>query len=95
MLASVGMDQFLEELSRRYPDRLIIFDAPPLLPSPEARVLATRMGQVVLIVEAGKTTHSMVKQALATIESCPIVLTALNKWRGFGSGLGGYGYYAY
>jgi protein-tyrosine kinase len=95
MLASAGMDKFLDELSSRYPDRIIIFDAPPLLPSTEARVLANWMGQVVLVVEAGRTTQSMVKEALATVEACPIVMTMLNKWRGFGGALGGYGYYGY
>lgn len=79
LLASETMDRLLGELSSRYPDRIIVFDAPPLLPSTEARVLATHMGQVLLVVEAEQTSHKTLLQALATIESCPRVLPLLNK----------------
>jgi protein-tyrosine kinase len=79
MLSSEGMDRLLSELATRYPDRIVVFDAPPLLPSTESRVLATRMGQVILVVEAKHTPKKAVEQALATVESCPMVLPLLNK----------------
>jgi receptor protein-tyrosine kinase len=91
MLASDSMVQLLEQMTHRYPDRVIIFDSPPLLVTTEARVLATHMGQVVIVVEAGMTTHGTVKMALATIESCPVKLVVLNKSREQGSG----SYYGY
>jgi len=78
MLASDTMSRLLDELSTRYPDRVIVFDAPPLLPSTESRVLATRMGQVILVV-AKHAQKKAVEQALATIETCPLVLPLLNK----------------
>jgi protein-tyrosine kinase len=56
-----------------------VFDAPPLLPSTESRVLATRMGQVVVVVEADRTSHTTVAEAMATLEVCPVVLPLLNK----------------
>jgi receptor protein-tyrosine kinase len=79
MLASDTMNRLLNELSTHYPDRVIVFDAPPLLPSTESRVLATHMGQVILVVEAKRTPKKAVEQALATVESCPMVLPLLNK----------------
>lgn len=79
LLASEDMGRLLDEMSSRYADRVLIFDAPPLLPSTESRVLASRMGQVVLVVEADRTAHHSVTQALATIEACPVVLPLLNK----------------
>jgi len=79
LLASAVMEKLIEHLASRYPDRVLIFDAPPLLAAPEARVLARYMGQIVLVVEAGKTTHSVAQQALAAIESCPVILPVLNK----------------
>lgn len=79
LLASEAMTQLLDDLARRYADRIILFDAPPLLPSPESRVLATHMGQVILVVEASTTPQKTVAQALATIESCPVVMPLLNK----------------
>lgn len=79
LLASDGMRRLLDEMAGRYPDRIIVFDAPPLLPSPEARVLATHMGQVIVVVEADRTPEKSLLQALATVESCPRVLPLLNK----------------
>lgn len=79
LLASDAMDRLLEELATRYSDRIVVFDAPPLLPSTESRVLATYMGQVVVVVEADRTPQKSLNQALATIESCPVVLPLLNK----------------
>jgi len=93
MLASESMNRLLEQIANRYHDRIIVFDSPPLLVTTEARVLATHMGQIVMVVEAERTTHSTVKQALATIESCPVKLMVLNKSRAAGAGsYYGYGY---
>jgi len=100
LLASEAMARLLEELAGRYPDRVLIFDAPPLLSSTESRVLATHMGQVVLVVEADRTPQSSVKGALDTIEDCPVVMTLLNKIErsetgSYYGGYGGYGGYGY
>jgi receptor protein-tyrosine kinase len=93
VLASEQMASLLRELSSRYDDRIIIFDSPPLLATTEARVLAAHMGQVVMVVAADATSHHAVTQALATIESCEVVLMALNKARRTDVGTY-YGYYA-
>ena len=79
LLASDSMNRLLDELADRYADRIVVFDAPPLLPSTESRVLATHMGQVVMVVEAEQTPYKTVARALATVESCPVVLPLLNK----------------
>ncbi len=79
LLASEQMAGLLHELSLRYEDRIIIFDSPPLLPTTEARVLATHMGQIVMVVAADNTSQHAVTRALATIESCEVVLMMLNK----------------
>lgn len=93
LLASEAMTRLLEQMATRYPDRIIVFDSPPLLVTTESRVLATHMGQIVMVVEAERTTHATIKQALATIESCPIKLMVLNKSRERNAGsYYGYGY---
>jgi len=94
LLASEAMTRLLEEMATRYSDRIIIFDSPPLLVTTEAPVLATHVGQVLMVVEAEQTPQSVVKQALATIQSCPVVLTMLNKASSGGSGTY-YDYYGY
>jgi len=102
LLASESMAELIGEVASRYPDRIIIFDSPPLLVTTEARVLATHMGQIVLVVEAEKTPHAAIRHALATIEACPLVMTMLNKSAdpgggglSYGYGYGGYGYGGY
>jgi len=92
LLASDSMTRLLEEMAQRYPDRIIIFDSPPLLPTTEARVLATHMGQVVVVVQAERTLQSDLQHALATIENCPVKLMLLNQARGIGKDVYGYGY---
>lgn len=79
LLASDAMTRLLDQLSERYPERIIIFDSPPLLVTTEARVLASHMGQIVMVVEAGKTPREAVTQALATIEGNEIIGLVLNK----------------
>ncbi|MDO9194994.1 XrtA-associated tyrosine autokinase [Rhodoferax sp.] len=79
LLASDAMIRLLDDMAKRYADRIIVFDSPPLLPTTESRVLATHMGQVVVVVQAEKTLQSDVQQALATIESCPVKLMLLNQ----------------
>jgi protein-tyrosine kinase len=96
LLASQTMNRLLDELSARYPDRVIIFDSPPLLMTTESRVLATHMGQILMIVAAGSTPKTAVNDALATIDgAAEIIGLVLNRMRGgqtAGYGLYGYGY---
>lgn len=81
MLASEAMARLLREMALRYANRIIVFDSPPLLLATEARVLATHMGQIVLVVQAEQTLQSDVRAALATIDSCPVRLLLLNQAR--------------
>jgi receptor protein-tyrosine kinase len=93
LLASEQMAVVLHELGTRYPDRIVIFDSPPLLPTTEARALASHMGQIVMVVAADSTRQHAVNLALDTIESCEIVLMMLNKADKTDVGTY-YGYYA-
>jgi len=93
LLASAGMNRLLDEMATRYSDRILVFDAPPLLLSTESRALASQVGQVLLIVEADRTTQGAVTTALGMVESCPVVMTVLNKIDPAQSGSGYYGQY--
>ena len=97
LLASSAMARLLEEMHDRYPDRVILFDTPPLLASSEPSVLASQMGQVVLVVEAESTPSAAIRRAAERLAACDVVHTLLNKaagWSGleYGAGAGGYGY---
>ena len=92
LLASQTMSGLLDEIASRYPDRIVIFDSPPLLLTSEARVLASQMGQIVVVVEAETTTMHAVKSALSQLEACSNVNLVYNKARDF-PGQENYGYY--
>ena len=92
LLASRNMSRLLEELAGRYPDRIIVFDSPPLLLTTEASVLVSQMGQVVMVVEAETTTQASVQAALQRIDHCKRVNLVYNKSRAF-PGAQYYGYY--
>ena len=93
LLASESMKILLDELATRYHDRVIIFDSPPVLATSEAQVLANQMGQVVVVVEAVKTSQLMLEEALGKIENANIAGLILNKSRvKAGGSYYGYGY---
>jgi exopolysaccharide/PEP-CTERM locus tyrosine autokinase len=79
LLASNSMQELLADISSRYADRIVIFDAPPLLATTESRVLAARMGQILMVVNEGATGKDDIAQAFASVQACPIVLSLLNR----------------
>lgn len=99
LLASDRMSAIVSELALRYPDRIIIFDSPPLLVTSEAQALAAQMGQIVLIVEAGQTSQQILQQTLDVLDKEKAINLILNKarhWGSIGSYYGGeYGGYGY
>lgn len=90
LLASKQMAQLIDELSRRYPDRIIILDSPPLMHTSEASVLAGLAGQVVLVVAENSVKQSDVKKAVARLGNRRDIGLILNKSR---SSNNRYGYY--
>lgn len=94
LLASNEMARLTQELATRYPDRVVIFDSPPLLITSEAVVLASHMGQIVFVVESNRTPQSAVKGALALLDSGKPIGLVLNKSRRtLGTDYYGYGAY--
>jgi receptor protein-tyrosine kinase len=93
LLASGAMRRLLEEVATRYDDRIILFDSPPLLETSEAGVVASQMGQVVVVVEHESTSQVIVKEALSQFENTDNVYLLLNKCKeNIFSGKYGYGY---
>ena len=95
LFASERMGELVRRLALADPDRIVLFDAPPLLATTEAGVLARLMGQVVLVVEADKTPQGALREALNILNDCHSVSLLLNKvvMGGLGGAYGyGYGY---
>jgi protein-tyrosine kinase len=79
LLASARMVSFVDDIAARYPDRIIIFDSPPVLARSEPIVLARHVGQVVLVVEAERTPRAVIEEAIGMIGSERISGVVLNK----------------
>ncbi len=92
LYASDLMETIARRLASADPDRIVVFDAPPILATTEAVVLARYMGQVVVVVEANKTPQDAVGQAVQQLEGCANVSMLLNKTSHRESGGYGYGY---
>ena len=91
LLASDRMRELCHELSERYPDRIVLFDSPPLLATSEASAIAAAVGQVALVVASGVTPRSAVRDALDHLNPEQAVNVILNKQRQESQG----GYYGY
>ena len=64
---SVRLRQLMEELERRYPERYIIVDAPPISLAADARILADVCDHVLLVVPFGKATTTHIIQSAKAI----------------------------
>ncbi len=94
LLASKRMQQLAQEMADRYPDRLIIFDTPPLLACSEPAVLAELMGQGIFVVEADSTQKEAVERAIELVpETCRLGLVLNKNAPALGSS--DYSYYTY
>ena len=92
LYASELMANIVRSLAIADPDRVVLFDAPPLLATTEASVLARNMGQVILVVEANQTPQDAVAQAVELLDGAANVSLLLNKISARDAGSYGYGY---
>jgi protein-tyrosine kinase len=79
LLASGRMARFVDEISARYPDRIVIFDTPPVLVRSDPIALAKHVGQVVLVMEAERTSRAALDEAIELIGPERIGGVVLNK----------------
>ena len=93
LLASEKMAALAEELAARYPDRIVIFDCPPILGVTETPVLSSLVGQAVVVVEESKTKLANVKKAVTQLDENIAVGFVMNKT--IKSKKDEYGYYGY
>lgn len=78
-LSSPTMLKLVEELRTRYPDRIILFDLPPLLVGDDVIAFAPNVDAMMLIVEDGKTTREDLRRAYELLGGQKVIGTVLNK----------------
>ncbi len=93
LLASEKMHKLTKELATRYSDRVVIFDAPPLLGVNETHVMANLVGQAVVVVEENKTKLTDIENAVSQLDKKLAIGFLVNKSRGSYRDYYGYGYY--
>ena len=93
LLSSGKMAALAKELAERYPDRVVIFDCPPLVGVSETLVLANLMGQAIVVVEESKTAIADVQKATEALNENLAVGLVVNKAIRTHKDM--YGYYGY
>ncbi len=78
-LASERMKRVMSEIARRYRDRIVIIDSPPVLSTSEPSALALHVGHILFVVQAEKTAKSAISQALELIDRGPTISMVLNR----------------
>ena len=79
LLASARMEHVASQISARYPNRIVLFDSPPLLITSEAMALSSVVGQIVLVVRAGVTPQSAVLDAIELLGEGKSIGLVLNQ----------------
>lgn len=93
LLASGRMIALAKELATRYPDRIVIFDCPPLIGVTETNVLSSFMGQALVVIEESKTPIADIKSATQHLDENLAIGLVINK--AIRSHKDMYGYYGY
>lgn len=89
MLRSPRMVSLVNELKTRYPDRLIVFDLPPILAADDALAFSPYTDCFLMVAESGGTKKEDLQKAFEILKNTPLVGTVLNKSE---SPKSGYGY---
>lgn len=78
LLGSPKMSALAQELKNRYPDRLVIYDMPPVLRQDDVIAFAPNIDGVLLVAHNGFTNKNALKRSLDVLGDATIVGTVLN-----------------
>jgi Mrp family chromosome partitioning ATPase len=78
-LGSPQMASLANELKTRYPDRLVIYDMPPLLAQDDPLAFLPHVDCVLLVVQDGVTTTDDIKRSLDILSNAKVIGTILNR----------------
>ena len=70
---------FFKELKNRYPERIVVFDLPPVLSTADALSFAPHVDAALLVIEEGKTQQDAARRALEMLDCTNVLGTVLNK----------------
>ena len=79
MLASPKMTRLAHELKNRYPDRMVLYDLPPMLDTDDCLAFMSNVEALLFVVAEGETPTHDIERALALAGDSYVVGTILNK----------------
>jgi Mrp family chromosome partitioning ATPase len=69
----------VNELRERYPDRLLVFDLPPVLGSDDALAFLPQVQCALVVVAEGSTRRDDLLRCMELLRKIPVVGTVLNR----------------
>jgi len=78
LLSSPRMSRFINEAKERYPERLVIFDLPPVLVGDDVVALSQNLDALLLVVADGKTQSRELTRALELLHDVNVLGVVLN-----------------
>jgi Mrp family chromosome partitioning ATPase len=78
LLATERMSELVLELRTRYPNRIVIFDLPPVLLADDALAFSRNIQAGLFVVAEGVTIREDIARSMALLRHVPIVGTVLN-----------------
>jgi len=79
MLSMPRTREMVEEITKRYPERIVLFDLPPVLMVDDALAFAPFVDAFLLIVEEGETAKPALTQARELLKNANVIGSVLNK----------------
>jgi len=79
VLGSPLIARLANELKHRYPDRLVIYDMPPLLATDDCLAFLANVDATLFVVAEGETAAADVERSLALLKDNHVIGTVLNK----------------
>jgi exopolysaccharide/PEP-CTERM locus tyrosine autokinase len=95
LLGSASMTSLVDELAKRYDDRIVLLDSPPLHAASETAILAQHVDGVILVVRYGASRREYVKALVDAIGRDKIVGVVFNAYRSNMLDSKVFGYYEY
>lgn len=78
LCSSQRMKEFVDEIKRRYPDRFIIIDTPPVLPFAETRFIGALSDGIIFVIREGSATPENIGEALNALGADKLIGAVYN-----------------
>lgn len=85
LLSSARAAKVIESLASSNPRRIVILDSAPALAASPASVLSHRVGRVLMVVRADRTSEAELREAIALLDGCDDISLLLNGTSFFGT----------